>query len=165
MITITDLALSFSGTNLFSRVDLKFTEGNCYGVIGANGSGKSTFLKILSGEIEQTKGEIIIPPKLRMSVLKQDHYSYDEYNVLDAIYQGNPRLYEIMQLKETLYAKEDFTEDDGNTAAELEGEFAEMNGWEAETEISRILQGFGCYINIFLYCARKSANYRPSYRF
>jgi len=143
MITITDLALSFSGTNLFSRVDLKFTEGNCYGVIGANGSGKSTFLKILSGEIEQTKGEIIIPPKLRMSVLKQDHYSYDEYNVLDAIYQGNPRLYEIMQLKETLYAKEDFTEDDGNTAAELEGEFAEMNGWEAETEISRILQGFG----------------------
>src|SRR5699024_10738590 len=138
MITVSDLSLNFSGNNLFSHVDLKFTPGNCYGIIGANGAGKSTFLKILSGELETSSGEVSIPSNTRMSVLKQDHFAYDEYSVLDTIILGNPRLYEIMQQKEQLYAKEDFTEEDGILASELEGEFAELNGWEAETEASRI---------------------------
>ena len=143
MITVSDVSLNFNGQNLFAHVDLKFTAGNCYGVIGANGAGKSTFLKILSGELEPSTGEVSIEKKTRMSVLKQDHYAYDEFTVLDTIIQGNPRLYEIMQQKDALYAKEDFSEEDGALAAELEGEFAELNGWEAETEAGRILQGLG----------------------
>ena len=143
MITVSDVSLSFGGQNLFTHVNLKFTGGNCYGVIGANGAGKSTFLKILAGELEPSTGEVAIDPKTRMSVLKQDHYAYDEYTVLDAIILGNPRLYEIMKQKDALYAKEDFTEEDGVLASELEGEFAELNGWEAETEAGRILQGLG----------------------
>ena len=143
MITISDLGLSFNGQNLFSHVNLLFTEGNCYGVIGANGAGKSTFLKILSGELEPTKGEVVIDPKYRMSVLKQDHFAYDAFTVLDTIMQGNPRLYEVAQEKDALYAKPDFSEEDGIIAAELEAEFAEMNGWEAETEAGKLLQGLG----------------------
>ncbi|NLJ30991.1 MAG: ABC-F family ATP-binding cassette domain-containing protein [Clostridiales bacterium] len=143
MITVSDLGLSFNGQSLFSHVDLLFTAGNCYGVIGANGAGKSTFLKLLSGELEPTKGEIFIDPKMRMSVLKQDHHAYDEYTVLDTIIMGNPRLYEVMKQKEALYAKEDFSDEDGLLAADLEAEFAELNGWDAETEAGRLLQGLG----------------------
>ena len=143
MITVTDLELQFGGSRLFSNVNLKFTPGNCYGVIGANGAGKSTFLRLLSGELESTRGEITIPPELRMSVLKQDHFQYDSYPVMDTVFMGNPRLYQIMKEKEALYAKEDFTDEDGERASELEGEFAELNGWEAETEAARLLQGLG----------------------
>lgn len=143
MITVTDLGLQFGGTKLFNNVNLKFTPGNCYGVIGANGAGKSTFLRILSGEIESSTGEVAIPEGMRMSVLKQDHFQYDKYTVMDTVFMGNPRLYEIMKEKEILYAKEDFTDEDGEKASELEGEFAELNGWEAETEAAQILQGLG----------------------
>ncbi len=143
MITVSNVSLNFNGQALFSHVDLKFTPGNCYGVIGANGAGKSTFLRILSGELEPSSGEVIVDPKTRMSVLKQNHFAYDEFSVLDTIIQGNPRLYEIMQQKEALYAREDFTEEDGILASELEGEFAELNGWDADTEAGRILQGLG----------------------
>lgn len=151
MITVSDLSLNFNGSNLFSHADLKFTPGNCYGIIGANGAGKSTFLKILSGELEPSSGEVIIPVNTRMSVLKQDHFAYDQYSVLDTIILGNPRLYEITQQKEKLYAKENFTEEDGILASELEAEFAELNGWEAETEASRILQGLGLDAERILY--------------
>ena len=143
MITVSDLTLGFQGQNLFSHVNLLFTQGNCYGVIGANGAGKSTFLKILSGDLEPTKGEVFIDPKLRMSVLKQDHYAYEEYTVFETILMGNPRLYEVLKQKDALYEKEDFSEEDGNLAAELEAEFAELNGWEAETEAGKLLQGLG----------------------
>jgi len=143
MITVNNLSLNFSGTNLFANANLKFTPGNCYGVIGANGAGKSTFLKILSGELESTTGEVIIPENLRMSVLKQDHFAYDEYSVTDTVIMGNRRLYDIMQEKEILYAKSDFSDEDGIKLAELEGEFAEMNGWEAESDASRLIQGLG----------------------
>ncbi len=143
MVTVSDLSINFGGQNLFKHVNLKFVGGNCYGVIGANGAGKSTFLRILSGDLEPTTGEVIIDHRTRMSVLKQDHYAYDEFTVLDTIIQGNPRLYEIMQQKDALYAKEDFTDEDGELAAQLEGEFAEMNGWDAETEAGQILQGLG----------------------
>ena len=143
MITVSDLSINFGGQNLFKHVNLKFVGGNCYGVIGANGAGKSTFLRILSGDLEPTTGEVIIDPRTRMSVLKQDHYAYDEFTVLDTIIQGNPRLYEIMQQKDALYAKEDFSDEDGALAAELEGEFAEMNGWDAETDAGQLLQGLG----------------------
>ncbi len=143
MITVTDLGLAFNGQNLFSHVNLLFTAGNCYGVIGANGAGKSTFLKLLSGELEPSKGEIFIDPKLRMSVLKQDHHAFDEYTVFDTILMGNPRLYEVSKQKDALYAKEDFSDDDGILAADLEAEFAELNGWDAETEAGRLLQGLG----------------------
>lgn len=143
MITVSDLGINFSGQNLFTHVNLLFTPGNCYGVIGANGAGKSTFLRILSGELEPSSGEVIIDKKNRMSVLKQDHYAFDEYTVLDTIILGNPRLYEIIQQKDALYAKEDFTEEDGVLASELEGEFSELNGWDAETEAGQILQGLG----------------------
>ncbi len=143
MITVSDLGINFSGQNLFTHVNLLFTPGNCYGVIGANGAGKSTFLRILSGELEPSAGEVIIDKGNRMSVLKQDHYAYDAFTVLDTILQGNPRLYEIIQQKDALYAKEEFTEEDGVLASELEGEFAELNGWEAETEAGQILQGLG----------------------
>ena len=143
MITVSDLGINFSGQDLFKHVDLKFVPGNCYGVIGANGAGKSTFLRILSGDLEPTSGEVIIDKRTRMSVLKQDHFAYDDQTVLDTVIQGNPRLYEIMQEKDALYAKEDFTDEDGELAAQLEGEFAEMNGWEAETEVGQILSGLG----------------------
>ncbi len=141
MITVSNLALQFGGTFLFQHVDLQFTAGNCYGVIGANGAGKSTFLKLLSGELESTKGEISIKPGLRMSVLKQNQFAYDEYTVLDTVIMGNKRLYDVMKQKDALYAKPDFSDEDGMLASELEIEFAELNGWEAESDASRILQG------------------------
>ena len=137
MITVADVSLNFSGQNLFSHVNLKFTPGNCYGVIGANGAGKSTFLKILSGEVESTSGTVEILPGTRMSVLKQDQNKYDAYSVMDTVIMGNKRLYDIMKEKDALYMKEDFSEADGEKAAELEGEFAEMNGWEAENDRRR----------------------------
>lgn len=143
MITVSDVSLNFGGQNLFTHVDLKFTAGNCYGVIGANGAGKSTFLRILSGDLDPSSGTVAIDPKTRMSVLKQDHFAFDEYSVLDTIILGNPRLYEIIQQKEALYAKEDFSDEDGVLASELEGEFAELNGWEIETDAARLLQGLG----------------------
>ncbi|KAF5029570.1 putative ABC transporter ATP-binding protein YbiT [bioreactor metagenome] len=143
MITVTNLSLQFGGSKLFNDVNLKFVPGNCYGVIGANGAGKSTFLKILSGEIDYTSGELSIPNNVRMSVLKQDHFMYDEFSVMETVMMGNKRLYDVMKEKDALYAKEDFTDEDGVKASELEGEFAEMNGWEAETEIAQILQGLG----------------------
>lgn len=143
MITVTNVSLNFSGQNLFKDVDLKFTPGNCYGIIGANGAGKSTFLRILSGDLEPTTGNVSIKPDIRMSVLKQDHFAFDQFSVLDTVIQGNPRLYEIMQEKDAIYMKEDFSEEDGIKAAELEAEFAELNGWEAESDVSRLIQGLG----------------------
>ena len=143
MITVTNVSLNFSGQNLFSDVNLKFTPGNCYGVIGANGAGKSTFLKILSGELDSTTGEVSIDPNCRMSVLKQDHFAYDEYTVLDTIIMGNKRLYDIMKEKDALYEKEDFSDEYGIKAAELEAEFAEMDGWEADSNASKLMQGLG----------------------
>lgn len=148
MITISDLALQYSGTFLFQHVDLQFTAGNCYGVIGANGAGKSTFLKLLSGELDSTKGTISIKPGLRMSVLKQDQFRYDAYTILDTVIMGNQRLYDIMKQKDALYAKPDFSDEDGLLASELETEFAELNGWEAESDASRILQGLGVPVEL-----------------
>lgn len=143
MITVSNVSLQFGGDTLFKNVNLQFNAGNCYGVIGANGAGKSTFLKILCGVLPPTTGEITIPKELRMSVLKQDHFAYDAYTVLDTVIMGNERLYAIMQEKDALYAKPDFSEEDGNHAAELEAEFAELNGWEAESDVSKLLQGLG----------------------
>ncbi|MBU5590205.1 ATP-binding cassette domain-containing protein [Clostridium sp. MSJ-4] len=143
MINVTNLSLRYGDKKLFEDVNLKFTPGNCYGVIGANGAGKSTFLKILSGEIEANTGEVNIAPGIRMSVLKQDHYQYDDHKVLETVIMGNARLYEIMREKDELYAKADFTDEDGMKASELEGEFAELDGWEAESDASSILQGLG----------------------
>lgn len=143
MITVSDLSLNFSGANLFSNVNIKFIPGNCYGVIGANGAGKSTFLRILSGELEPSTGNVAIPANMRMSVLKQDHFAFDAYTVLDTIIMGNERLYSVMKEKDALYMKEDFSDEDGIKAGELEGEFAEMGGWEAESDASRIIQGLG----------------------
>ena len=148
MITISDLALQYSGTFLFQHVDLQFTAGNCYGVIGANGAGKSTFLKLLSGELDSTKGTISIKPGLRMSVLKQDQFRYDAYTILDTVIMGNQRLYDIMKQKDALYARPDFSDEDGLLASELETEFAELNGWEAESDASRILQGLGVPVEL-----------------
>lgn len=143
MINVSNVSLQFGGQYLFKDVDLKFAAGNCYGIIGANGAGKSTFLKILCGEIEPTTGEVAIKKGARISVLKQDHFAYDEFSVLDTVMMGNERLYEIMKQKDALYAKEDFTEADGDLAAELEGEFAELGGWEAESDASKLIQGLG----------------------
>lgn len=148
MITLSNVSLNFNGTNLFSDCNLMFTQGNCYGVIGANGAGKSTFLKLLSGDLETSTGEITIAEKCRMSVLKQDHFAFDEFTVLDTIIMGNPRLYEIMIQKEALYVKSDFSDEDGVLAAELEGEFAELNGWEAESEASKLLKGLGIGVDL-----------------
>ncbi|ERI93970.1 ABC transporter, ATP-binding protein [Clostridiales bacterium oral taxon 876 str. F0540] len=148
LITVTNVSLRYGDRKLFDDVNIKFTPGNCYGVIGANGAGKSTFLKILSGEIEANTGEVSVAPGVRMSVLKQDHYQYDEYEVLETVIMGNARLYEIMKEKDELYAKTDFTDEDGIKASELEGEFAELNGWEAESEASTLLQGLGIGIDI-----------------
>ena len=143
MITVSNVSVQFGGSTLFKNVDLKFTNGNCYGVIGANGAGKSTFLRVLCGELEPASGEVVMPKEERLSVLKQDHFAYDEYTVLDTVIMGNARLYEIMQEKDALYAKEDFSEEDGVKASELEGEFAELNGWEAESDASKLIQGLG----------------------
>lgn len=143
MITASNITLRLGKKALFEEVNIKFTEGNCYGLIGANGAGKSTFLRILSGELEPTNGDIIITPGQRLSVLKQDHFKYDEYSVLDTVIMGNQRLYDIMKEKEAIYAKEDFTEEDGIRASELEGEFATMNGWEAESDAETLLNGLG----------------------
>ena len=143
MITVNDVSLNFSGQTLFKHVDLKFTPGNCYGIIGANGAGKTTFLRILSGDLEPTTGEVVISKDQRMSVLKQDHFQYDQYTVLDTVILGNQRLYDIMKEKDALYAKEDFTDEDGVRASELEAEFADMDGWEAESDVSRLIQGLG----------------------
>lgn len=148
MINLIDIALGFNGSYLFKDVNLKFSAGNCYGVIGANGAGKSTFLRILSGELESTKGIIEVAKNMRISVLKQDHYAYDHFTVLDTIIHGNERLYNIMKQKEALYDKADFSDEDGILVSELEGEFAELNGWESESEASRLLQGLGCDINV-----------------
>lgn len=143
MIDVVNVSLNFSGQTLFKDVDLKFTPGNCYGIIGANGAGKSTFLRILSGELEPTTGNVSIKKGIRMSVLKQDHFEYDEYTVLDTVIMGNQRLYDVMKEKDAIYMKEDFSDEDGIKAAELEAEFAEMNGWEAESDVSRLIQGLG----------------------
>lgn len=143
MITVSDLSFNFGTQTLFKNVDLKFTNGNCYGIIGANGAGKSTFLKILCGELEPSHGTVTIPSTVRLSVLKQNHYAYDEYTVLDTIIMGNKRLYDIMKEKDELYAKPDFNDDDGMKVAELETEFAEMDGWEAESNASQLIQGLG----------------------
>ncbi len=143
MITASGISLRYGGRALFDNVNIKFTPGNCYGLIGANGSGKSTFLKILSGEIEANKGEIFIESNSRLAVLKQNHYEFDEYEVLRTVIMGHKRLCEIMDAKEVFYAKPDFSEKDGIKLAELEAEFAEMNGWDAETEASTLLNGLG----------------------
>ncbi len=143
MISTSNVTLRVGKKALFEDVNVKFTEGNCYGLIGANGAGKSTFLKILSGKLEPTKGEVIITPGERLSFLQQDHFKYDDYLVLDTVIMGNRRLYEIMKEKEALYMKEDFTEEDGIKASELEGEFATMNGWEAESDAASLLNGLG----------------------
>ncbi|MBP3339896.1 MAG: ATP-binding cassette domain-containing protein [Lachnospiraceae bacterium] len=143
MISANNVTLRLGKKALFEDVNIKFTEGNCYGLIGANGAGKSTFLKILSGELEPTNGDIVITPGQRLSFLKQDHFKYDEYPVLDTVIMGNARLYEIMKEKEALYAKEDFSDEDGIRASELEGEFATMNGWEAESDAATLLNGLG----------------------
>ena len=143
MIAANNVTLRVGKKALFEDVNIKFTEGNCYGMIGANGAGKSTFLKILSGQLEPTNGDVTITPGQRLSFLEQDHFKYDSYPVLDTVIMGNARLYEIMKEKEALYAKEDFTDEDGIKASELEGEFAEMNGWEAETDAEQLLNGLG----------------------
>ena len=143
MISANNVTLRIGKKALFEDVNIKFTEGNCYGLIGANGAGKSTFLKILSGQLEPTKGDIVITPGQRLSFLQQDHFKYDSYTVLDTVIMGNQRLYEIMKEKDAIYAKEDFTDEDGIRASELEGEFAEMNGWEAESDAATLLNGLG----------------------
>ncbi len=141
MIQASNVTLRFGKKALFEEVNIKFTEGNCYGIIGANGAGKSTFLKILSGELEPTQGEIITTPGERLSVLEQDHFKYDDCVVLDTVIMGNQRLYDIMKEKDAIYAKEDFTEEDGIRASELEADFATMNGWEAESDAATLLNG------------------------
>lgn len=148
MIAVNNVSLNFSGSNLFSDVNLKFTPGNCYGIIGANGAGKSTFLKILSGELEPSKGEVIISENTRMSVLKQNHFAFDDYTVLDTVIYGNKKLYDIMKEKDAIYAKPDFSDEDGIRASELEAEFAELDGWEAESSASKLIQGLGLPENI-----------------
>ena len=143
MISANNVTYRVGKKALFEDVNIKFTEGNCYGLIGANGAGKSTFLKILSGELDTTKGDIVVTPGQRLSVLEQDHFKYDEYPVMDVVIMGNARLYEIMKEKDAIYAKEDFTDEDGIRASELEGEFAEMDGWEAESNAAQLLNGLG----------------------
>ena len=143
MIQASNITLRLGKKALFEDVNIKFTEGNCYGLIGANGTGKSTFLRILSGQLEPTTGDVIITPGQRISFLQQDHFKYDAYPVLDTVIMGNKRLYDIMKETEAIYAKEDFTDEDGIRASELEGEFATMNGWEAESDAATLLNGLG----------------------
>lgn len=143
MISANNVTLRIGKKALFEDVNIKFTEGNCYGLIGANGAGKSTFLKILSGQLEPTNGDVVITAGQRLSFLQQDHFKYDEFPVLDTVIMGNQRLYEVMKEKDAIYMKEDFSDEDGIRAAELEGEFAEMNGWEAESDAANLLNGLG----------------------
>ncbi len=143
MISANNVTLRIGKKALFEEVNIKFTEGNCYGLIGANGAGKSTFLKILSGQLDTTNGEIAITPGQRLSFLEQDHFKYDEYSVMDTVIMGNKRLYDVMKEKDAIYAKEDFSDEDGIRASELEGEFAEMDGWEAESNAAMLLNGLG----------------------
>ena len=143
MISANNVTLRFGKKTLFEDVNIKFTEGNCYGIIGANGAGKSTFLRILTGELEPNKGDVTVTPGQRVSFLQQDHFKYDAYTVLDTVIMGNARLYEIMKEKDAIYMKEDFSDEDGIRAAELEGEFAAMNGWEAESDAATLLNGLG----------------------
>ena len=152
MITVNNLSLQYGGSVLFSHVDLQFTAGNCYGIIGANGAGKSTFLKILSGELDSTSGSVAIKPGVRMSVLKQNQNMYDEHTVIDTVIMGNQRLYECGKEKDAIYAKEDFSDEDGIRAAELEEEYAELGGWEAESDASQLLQGLGIDISLHESC-------------
>ena len=155
MLTVNEVSLQFAGSTLYKHVNLEFKAGNCYGIIGANGAGKSTLLRIISGELEASSGTVSMGADDRMSVLEQDHFKYDEFSVMDTVIMGNTRLYAIMQEKDALYAKEDFTDADGERAAVLEGEFAEMDGWEAETEVDRLLNGLG--IPMELHTAQMSA--------
>ena len=155
MINVTNVSVNFSGQPLFKDVNLKFTPGNCYGIIGANGAGKSTFLRVLSGNLDPTTGDVSVKKGVRMSVLKQDHFEYDEFTVLDTVIMGNQRLYDVMKEKDAIYMKEDFSDEDGIRAAELEGEFAEMNGWEADSDVSRLIQGLGLS-NDILYTEMKN---------
>ena len=143
MISVSGISLRFGKRALFEDVNIKFTPGNCYGLIGANGAGKSTFLKILSGEVEQSTGEVHLTPGERLAVLKQNHYEYDEFNVLETVIMGYDRLYKVMKEKDAIYMKENFSDEDGMRAGELEAEFAEMNGWEAESEAAGMLNGLG----------------------
>ena len=147
MISANGITLRLGKKALFEDVNIKFVEGNCYGLIGANGAGKSTFLKILSGQLDSTSGEVVMTPGQRLSFLEQDHFKYDEYTVLDTVIMGNKRLYEIMKEKDAIYAKEDFSDEDGIKAAELEGEFATMNGWEAEADAANLLNGLGVEVD------------------
>ena len=148
MLTVNNVGLRFGDQKLFEDVNIKFTPGNCYGLIGANGAGKSTFLKILSGEIEPQIGDVSLKKDQRLAVLKQNHFEYDEYKVLETVIMGHTRLYEVMQEKDAIYMKGDFSEEDGMRAAELEGEFAEMNGWEADSDAARLLKGLGIGENL-----------------
>ena len=148
MITVNNLSFHFGGQTLFKNVDLKFTPGNCYGIIGANGAGKTTFFRLLCGELEPATGDISIPDTVRMSVLKQDHFAFEEFTVLDTVIMGNKRLYDIMKEKDALYAKEDFSEEDGIKASELEAEFAELNGWDADSDAGKLLTGLGLSADI-----------------
>ena len=143
MITVSNVSLLFSDRKLFEDVNIKFIPGNCYGLIGANGAGKSTFLKILSGEIQPSTGDVSMSSGERLTVLKQNHYDFEEFNVLETVIMGHKRLYDIMKEKDSIYMKEDFSDEDGIRAAELEGEFAELDGWEAEPEAAVLLQGLG----------------------
>ena len=157
MIQACNVTLRLGKRALFEDVNIKFTEGNCYGLIGANGAGKSTFLKILNGQLEPSKGEVVITPGQRLSFLQQDHFKYDAYNVLDTVIMGNQRLYDIMREKDAIYAKEDFTEEDGNRASELEAEFADLNGWEAESDAATLLNGLGIESDLH-YCMMSDLN-------
>ena len=143
MISANNVTLRIGKKALFEDVNIKFTEGNCYGLIGANGAGKSTFLKILNGQLEPTSGDVTITPGQRLSFLQQDHFKYDAYPVLDTVIMGNQRLYEIMKEKDAIYMKEDFTDEDGIRASELEAEFADMDGWNAESDAATLLNGLG----------------------
>ena len=143
MISANNITLRLGKKALFEDVNIQFTEGNCYGMIGANGAGKSTFLKILSGQLEPTSGDIVITPGQRLSFLQQDHFKYDAFTVLDTVIMGNQRLYDIMKEKDAIYAKEDFSDEDGIRASELEAEFAEMDGWNAESDAAMLLNGLG----------------------
>ena len=157
MISANNVTYRVGKKALFEDVNIKFTEGGCYGLIGANGAGKSTFLKILSGQLETTNGDIFITPGQRLSVLEQDHFKYDENVVLDLVIMGNEKLYQIMKEKEAIYAKEDFTDEDGIRASELEAEFAEMDGWEAESDAASLLNGLGIDTSLH-YAQMKSLN-------
>ena len=143
MIQTSNLSMQYGGRKLFDEVNVKFIPGNCYGIIGANGAGKSTFLKILSGEIESTTGEVVIPADKRLSFLKQDHFAYEDETVLNVVLMGHKKLYDIITKRNELYSKLEFTEEDGILASELEGEFAELDGWDAETNAEKILIGLG----------------------